>query len=99
MRPMLLLASGSSIVAARSGIGVLGSEMHLLRWRAEMQLALKALSTIDLGYPQGDNVLWPAADRATLEEFFATAGVDAHSPLVDFYGVCAGASLPDVHVG
>lgn len=64
-----------------------------------MGVALEALREIDLGYPQGENVIHPATDPAALAEFVARAGLEPRSPLVALYRVCAGVSLPDVHVG
>ena len=73
--------------------------MDMLSWRARMEDALEELRATDLGYPQGENTLRPAADPASLAELASRAGLDAGSPLLALYRACAEVSLPDVHVG
>lgn len=73
--------------------------MQFLEWRVRMEAALAQLRTIDLGYPQGENVVQVGAEPNAVAEMAAGAGIPLLSPLVHFYRHCGGVSLPDVHVG
>ena len=62
----------------------------------QMQFHLDELATIDLGYPQGDNVIRPIEQRACSPSEMDQCGSKWLTPL---YSACDGLSFPDVHIG
>ncbi len=58
-----------------------------------------ALLTSYLGYPFGENVVFPPAPLADMEMSLEHAELGDHPALREFYSASNGLSLPDVHVG
>jgi hypothetical protein len=73
--------------------------MDVRGWISEARGLLAQLSRIDLGFPQGDNMVRPAPGAEALDLLIDQAGFDRSSSLVAFLRECDGLSLSDVHVG
>jgi len=54
---------------------------------------------VDLGYPQGKNEIIPPDGSLDTGRFSAETGIPSTSAVCDFYRLCDGVTLSDVHVG
>jgi hypothetical protein len=72
--------------------------MNIQQWLEQMRSLIQELQTIDLGYPQGENTIYPP-NEDLLQEMIIETNLDQNCPLVDLYRHCNGINLPDVHNG
>lgn len=77
----------------------MSSTVDVKSWISETHGLLAQLGQLDLGFPQGDNVVRPAPSLEALDLLVAQAYIERSSPLVAFLQECNGLSFPDVHVG
>jgi hypothetical protein len=59
---------------------------------------LEELVSIDLGYPQSENRIFPPQSHDA-QNALAKARLSEFKELVEFYSACDGLSLPDIHNG
>lgn len=75
--------------------------IDLRNWKRSVELELGRLRSIDFGYPLGDNVVFPPVEHARVTDVlvkeFETEPFFAE--FEEFFGVCNGLSMPDVHNG
>ncbi len=68
-------------------------------WFGAIQEQLSKLRQIDLGFPQGENVLRKGATPEAIASLLERSELRPTSQLVRFLQHCDGLSFPDVHVG
>ena len=71
--------------------------MLIMKLLGELSLALEPLAEIDLGYPQGENVVLPPSRDAVA--ILSAKHLENIEGLVEFYTACDGVRLPDIHNG
>jgi hypothetical protein len=73
--------------------------MDLTAWREQMQRAIDDLADVELLYPKGRHVIFPPAGPRDLEELAVHVKPAVPGELAEFYRMCDGLRLPDVHNG
>ena len=64
-----------------------------------MQASLVQLRAVDLGYPQGQNMVRPPASSESVDMLRRETPLFGDAGLYHLYEVCDGVTLPDVHNG
>lgn len=65
----------------------------------EIQDKLKELALVEFGYPLGYNGIHQRVSDEYLVKLLKRTGIPRSSDLAQFYALCDGISMPDVHVG
>lgn len=77
----------------------MGSNMDIEHWQSQMQSALDDFEKVELLYPKNAHVIHPPAKESDLELLRAAVKPAVPLELEQFYRVCDGVSLPDIHNG
>jgi hypothetical protein len=76
-----------------------GGETLLNQIFLKIELLLKEVKSVDIGFPIGENVIRPPRSRSEVDGTLRNLGVIDYAYLFDFYCRCDGLSWPDVHNG